>query len=83
MFNSKKIAATAATGILGGIALLGLGATQASADDGANACVDDGSNTISCKQTQTCTGGGQVDCKTTVPAGGKELELLKGWSSRA
>ncbi|MER7487750.1 hypothetical protein ABTY20_17950 [Streptomyces sp. NPDC126497] len=74
MFTSKKIAAAATAGILGSFALIGLGAAQASAGDGngSNACVDDGSNTIRCEQTQSCTGGGQVDCSSTVTLGGKK-----------
>ncbi|MFD7699448.1 hypothetical protein [Streptomyces caelestis] len=65
MFNSKKTAATATAGILGSFALLGLGATQAVADDGADTCVAD-SKTVSCVQSQTCTGGGDVDCNSIV-----------------
>ncbi|MFI1420295.1 hypothetical protein ACH4VX_20385 [Streptomyces sp. NPDC020731] len=65
MLNSKKIAATAAAGILGSFALVGFGATQALADDGAGTCVGDG-ETISCVQSQTCSGGGDVDCNSIV-----------------
>ncbi|MGC0377221.1 MULTISPECIES: hypothetical protein [unclassified Streptomyces] len=65
MFNSKKIAATAAAGILGSFALVGLGASQALADDGSDACVADG-ETISCVQSQTCSGGGEVSCNSIV-----------------
>ncbi|MER6619545.1 MULTISPECIES: hypothetical protein [unclassified Streptomyces] len=65
MFNSKKIAATAAAGIVGSLALIGFGATQALADDGADACVADG-ETISCVQSQTCSGGGEVSCNSIV-----------------
>ncbi|WP_326752818.1 hypothetical protein OIE73_13600 [Streptomyces hirsutus] len=73
MLSSKKIAATAAAGILGGFALLGFGATQAFADDGAGKCVDDG-NGIHCVQSQTCSGGGQVDCGSVIVIGGKKSE---------
>lgn len=73
MFNSKKIASTAAAAFLGGFALLGFGAAQAVADDGADACVDDGDK-IHCVQSQTCSGGGEVECGSTVVINGKKVE---------
>ncbi|MEV8595292.1 hypothetical protein [Streptomyces sp. NPDC052012] len=49
MFSSKKIAAAA--GVLGSLALIGLGAGQAVAGEGpSNKCVDDGKGTIRCVQ---------------------------------
>ncbi len=73
MLNSKKIASTAAAAFLGGFALLGFGAAQAVADDGADVCVDDG-DTIRCVQSQTCSGGGAVDCGSTIIISGKKVE---------
>lgn len=49
MLNSKKIAAAAAAGVLGGFALVGLGAAGAAAD-GPGKCVDDGNGHVSCVQ---------------------------------
>ncbi|MCT7356216.1 hypothetical protein N4P33_29315 [Streptomyces sp. 15-116A] len=49
MFSTKKIAAAA--GVLGSLALIGLGAGQAVATDTpGNKCVDDGKGTIRCVQ---------------------------------
>ncbi|GJF20388.1 MULTISPECIES: hypothetical protein [Streptomyces] len=75
MRNSQKIAATMAAGILGGFALVGFGAVQASADDGVGVdkCVKDGDG-IHCVQSQTCAGGGQVDCTSVVVIEGRKLE---------
>ncbi|GAA5071575.1 hypothetical protein [Streptomyces similanensis] len=73
MLITKKLAATAAAGILGGFALIGFGATQASAHDGdstgggvSGRCVDDGNRAITCVQSQHCSGGGHVDCSSTI-----------------
>ncbi|MEW2398478.1 hypothetical protein [Streptomyces sp. NPDC046862] len=51
MFNSKKIAAAAAAGVLGGFALVGVGTAQAFAADGPGKCVDDGQGHVRCEQT--------------------------------
>jgi hypothetical protein len=48
MFNSKKIAAAA--GLLAGIALIGVGAVQASAHGGPGTCVEDGKGHVRCVQ---------------------------------
>ncbi|MEW2398476.1 hypothetical protein [Streptomyces sp. NPDC046862] len=48
MFNSKKIAAAAAAGVLGGFALVGVGTAQAFAADGSGQCVDDGKGQVRC-----------------------------------
>ncbi|MFD7686219.1 hypothetical protein [Streptomyces sp. NPDC059781] len=74
MFTSQKIAAAATAGILGSFALIGLGAAQAFAHNGGDACADVDSKTVSCKQTQECSGGGQVTCTSTVTLG-KESEV--------
>ncbi|EFF91093.1 MULTISPECIES: hypothetical protein [Streptomyces] len=73
MLITKKLAATAAAGILGGFALFGFGAGQAFAhedvsNDGgvSGRCVDDGNNAIRCVQSQHCSGGGHVDCSSTI-----------------
>jgi hypothetical protein len=50
MFNSKKFAAIAAAGVLGGFALLGGGVVQAAAQDGPGKCVDDGKGHVRCVQ---------------------------------
>ncbi|MFH8656801.1 hypothetical protein [Streptomyces afghaniensis] len=50
MFNSKKFAALAAAGVLGGFALLGGGVVQA-AEGGPGKCVDDGKGHVRCVQT--------------------------------
>ncbi|MEV6593794.1 hypothetical protein [Streptomyces acidicola] len=47
MLNSKKIAVVA--GLLGGFALVGGGAVQAFAADGAGKCVDDGRGHVRCE----------------------------------
>ncbi|MGR4849989.1 hypothetical protein [Streptomyces sp. LARHCF252] len=49
MFNSKMIAAAA--GILGGFALIGVGAVQASAQSGPGTCVQDSKGNVRCVQT--------------------------------
>ncbi|MFJ9590915.1 hypothetical protein [Streptomyces acidicola] len=49
MLNSKKIAAAVAAGLLGGSALVGGGAVQAFAADGADGCVDDGRGHVRCE----------------------------------
>ncbi|MGP4086562.1 hypothetical protein [Streptomyces sp. KR55] len=49
MLNSKKIAAVA--GLLGSVALMGVGAVQASAVEGPGKCVNDGKGHIRCVQT--------------------------------
>jgi hypothetical protein len=46
MFNSKKIAAAA--GVLGSVALIGVGAGQAIAGGGSGKCVDDGKGHVRC-----------------------------------
>ncbi|MEV6593792.1 hypothetical protein [Streptomyces acidicola] len=48
MLNSKKIAAVAAAGLLGSFALVGGGAVQAFAADGAGRCVEDGNGQVRC-----------------------------------
>ncbi|MEU0188740.1 hypothetical protein ABZ250_02510 [Streptomyces afghaniensis] len=54
MLNSKKIAAMAAAGVLGGFALIGGGAVQAAAHGGGpGKCVDDGKGRVYCAQTST------------------------------
>ncbi|GGQ68143.1 hypothetical protein [Streptomyces flaveolus] len=73
MFTSQKIAATMAAGILGGFALVGFGAVSASADDGVDKCAKDGDG-IHCVQSQTCAGGGQVDCTSVVFIEGRKQE---------
>ncbi|MEV5544576.1 hypothetical protein AB0L35_00330 [Streptomyces sp. NPDC052309] len=73
MLNSKKIAATAAAGILGSFALVGFGAAQAFADNGVGPCAEDGDG-IHCVQSQTCSGGGEVDCGSTIIIGGKKSD---------
>ncbi|WP_409472041.1 hypothetical protein [Streptomyces sp. HC307] len=49
MFNSKKIAAVA--GLLGGFAVISVGAVQASPVEGPGRCVNDGKGHIRCVQT--------------------------------
>ncbi|MFI2640218.1 hypothetical protein [Streptomyces sp. NPDC018610] len=67
MLTTKKLAATAAAGILGSFALIGFGAAQAFAHDGVSGrCADDGNNAIRCVQSQHCSGGGHVDCSSTI-----------------
>jgi hypothetical protein len=73
MFTSQKIAATMAAGILGGFALAGFGAVPASADDGVDKCAKDGDG-IHCVQSQTCAGGGEVDCTSVVFIEGRKQE---------
>ncbi|MEU6102100.1 hypothetical protein [Streptomyces flaveolus] len=73
MFVYKKIAATMAAGVLGGFALVGFGAVPASAGEGVDKCVKDGDG-IHCVQSQTCAGGGQVDCTSVVVIEGRKLE---------
>ncbi|CAM5313572.1 hypothetical protein STAFG_1398 [Streptomyces afghaniensis 772] len=53
MLNSKKIAATAAAGVLGSLALIGAGTAQAAAQGGPGKCVDDGRGQIRCVQGDT------------------------------
>ncbi|MFF5518184.1 hypothetical protein [Streptomyces coeruleorubidus] len=53
MLNSKKIAATAAAGVLGSFALIGVGAAQAAAHGGPGKCVDDGRGQVRCVQGDT------------------------------
>jgi hypothetical protein len=54
MLNSKKIAAMAAAGVLGGFALIGSGGVvQAAAQGGPGKCVDDGKGHVTCVQTST------------------------------
>jgi hypothetical protein len=53
MLNSKKIAATAAAGVLGGFALIGAGTAQAAALGGPGKCVDDGRGQVRCVQGDT------------------------------
>ncbi|MEZ3178171.1 hypothetical protein KYY02_05435 [Streptomyces pimonensis] len=73
MLNSRKIASAVAAAFLGGFVLFGSGAAQAVADDGAGACVDDG-DTIRCVQSQTCSGGGAVECGNAIVITVKEAE---------
>ncbi|MFD5335936.1 hypothetical protein [Streptomyces hawaiiensis] len=53
MLTSKKIAAVA--GILGSFALIGVGATQASAEGGPGKCVDDGNGHVRCVELSQYT----------------------------
>ncbi|MFF5155688.1 hypothetical protein ACFY3N_05360 [Streptomyces sp. NPDC000348] len=48
MFKSKKIAAVA--GVLGGFALIGVGAVQAVGAEGPGGCVKDSKGTVRCAQ---------------------------------
>lgn len=48
MLNSKKITAAAAVGVLGGFALIGVGAVQAFGHAGPGTCVDDGKGHVRC-----------------------------------
>ncbi|MFF5155686.1 hypothetical protein ACFY3N_05350 [Streptomyces sp. NPDC000348] len=50
MFKSKKIAAVA--GVLGGFALIGVGAVQAVGAEGPGDCVKDGKGNIRCEQVR-------------------------------
>ncbi|MFF3329458.1 hypothetical protein ACFYWX_07810 [Streptomyces sp. NPDC002888] len=50
MLNSKKIAVAAAAGVLGSLALIGGGAGQGFAADGAGKCVEDGEGRVRCVQ---------------------------------
>ena len=49
MLNSKKIAAAVAAGVLGGFALVGVGAVQAFGQDPGR-CVDGGKGDVHCTQ---------------------------------
>ncbi|MYS92562.1 MULTISPECIES: hypothetical protein [Streptomyces] len=53
MLDTKKIAAVAAAGVLGGFALIGGGVVQAAAQGGPGRCVDDGKGHVHCVQTST------------------------------
>ncbi|QEU85816.1 hypothetical protein [Streptomyces viridosporus] len=84
MFKSKKIAAV--TGVLGGFALIGVGAVQAVGAENPGNCVKDSRGTVRCEQVteyevrskdhgkisfvndsrQTCSGGPEVSCTSSV-----------------
>lgn len=53
MFNTEKIAAVVAAGVLGGFALIGGGVVPAAAQDGPGRCVDDGKGRVHCVQTSS------------------------------
>ncbi|MBR8641758.1 hypothetical protein KEF29_26555 [Streptomyces tuirus] len=52
MFNSKKIAATAAAGVLGSFALLGVGVGQAFGHEGSANCSEDSQGNVRCEQRE-------------------------------
>ncbi|MGV9251265.1 hypothetical protein [Streptomyces sp. NPDC003697] len=82
MFNSKKIAAAA--GVVGGFALLGVGAVQGFAADGSGGCVDDGKGSVRCVQVteyhMTVDKGGNVhvvnDSTQSCPSSQSEVSCV-------
>ncbi|GAA3498171.1 hypothetical protein GCM10019016_052740 [Streptomyces prasinosporus] len=79
MFNSKKIAAAA--GVLGGFALIGVGAVQAVGAEGSGNCTEDEKGNVRCVQvsehrvTRGEDGRLHVDQKTSQTCSGSGDEL--------